>query len=79
MNIVTYYTYHHGYYDGIGHEFRGFGMVEQYDTEGFHWYYFAIMSRFRTPVYLAISSCYNSIHFEKCHIVVAENHYMIGA
>ena len=33
--FVTRYTYHHGYFDGIEREFRGFGMVEQYDTEEF--------------------------------------------
>lgn len=27
------YTYHHGYYDGIEREFRGFGRVEKLDTE----------------------------------------------
>jgi RHS repeat-associated protein len=31
--FVTRYTYHHGYFDGIEREFRGFGMVEQLDTE----------------------------------------------
>jgi RHS repeat-associated protein len=31
--FVTRYTYHHGYFDGIEREFRGFGMVEQFDTE----------------------------------------------
>jgi RHS repeat-associated protein len=31
--FVTRYAYHHGYYDGIEREFRGFGMVEQFDTE----------------------------------------------
>jgi len=29
----TRYKYHHGYYDGVEREFRGFGMVEQWDTE----------------------------------------------
>lgn len=33
--FVRHYTYHHGYFDGIEREFRGFGMVEQYDTEEF--------------------------------------------
>ena len=33
--FVTRYAYHHGYYDGIEREFRGFGMVEQWDTEDF--------------------------------------------
>ncbi|MFN8499656.1 MAG: SpvB/TcaC N-terminal domain-containing protein [Anaerolineae bacterium] len=31
--FVTRYTYHHGYFDGAEREFRGFGMVEQRDTE----------------------------------------------
>ncbi len=33
--FVTSYTYHHGYFDGVEREFRGFGMVEQMDTEEF--------------------------------------------
>ena len=33
--FVTRYTYHHGYFDGFEREFRGFGMVEQWDTEEF--------------------------------------------
>ncbi|MFL5706717.1 MAG: SpvB/TcaC N-terminal domain-containing protein [Ktedonobacteraceae bacterium] len=31
--FVTRYVYHHGYFDGIEREFRGFGLVEQWDTE----------------------------------------------
>lgn len=31
--FVTKSAYHHGYFDGIEQEFRGFGMVEQFDTE----------------------------------------------
>jgi len=31
--FVTRYAYHHGYFDGEEREFRGFGMVEQWDTE----------------------------------------------
>lgn len=31
--FATRYGYHHGYFDGIEREFRGFGMVEQWDTE----------------------------------------------
>jgi Insecticide toxin TcdB middle/C-terminal region/Insecticide toxin TcdB middle/N-terminal region len=31
--FVSRYAYHHGYYDGVEREFRGFGMVEQLDTE----------------------------------------------
>ena len=31
--FVTRYRYHHGYFDGEEREFRGFGMVEQWDTE----------------------------------------------
>lgn len=33
--FVTRYAYHHGYFDGIEREFRGFGMVEQWDSEEF--------------------------------------------
>lgn len=33
--FVTRYAYHHGYFDGLEREFRGFGMVEQRDTEEF--------------------------------------------
>src|SRR5207248_5861658 len=33
--FVTRYAYHHGYFDGFEREFRGFGMVEQWDTETF--------------------------------------------
>ncbi|WP_068923245.1 SpvB/TcaC N-terminal domain-containing protein [Planobispora rosea] len=29
------YAYHHGHFDGEEREFRGFGMVEQWDTEEF--------------------------------------------
>jgi RHS repeat-associated protein len=31
--FVTRYTYHHGYFDGPEREFRGFGRVDQVDTE----------------------------------------------
>lgn len=30
--LHTEYRYHHGYWDGVEREFRGFGMVEQLDT-----------------------------------------------
>ena len=33
--FATRYAYHHGYYDGVEREFRGFGMVEQWDSEAF--------------------------------------------
>jgi hypothetical protein len=33
--LVTEYRYHHGYWDGVEREFRGFAMVEQLDTEMF--------------------------------------------
>jgi hypothetical protein len=29
------YRYHHGYYDHAEREFRGFGMIEQLDTQNF--------------------------------------------
>ncbi|HEX2086309.1 MAG TPA: toxin TcdB middle/N-terminal domain-containing protein, partial [Solirubrobacteraceae bacterium] len=31
---VTRYAYHHGCYDGAEREFRGFALVEQWDSEG---------------------------------------------
>jgi len=34
-HFVTSYAYRHGYFDGEEREFRGFGMVEQRDTEIF--------------------------------------------
>jgi hypothetical protein len=33
--FVTRYAYHHGYFDGVEREFRGFGRVDQWDTEEF--------------------------------------------
>jgi RHS repeat-associated protein len=34
--FITVYKYHHGYFDGVEREFRGFGMVEQWDTGEFN-------------------------------------------
>ncbi|MEO8677787.1 MAG: SpvB/TcaC N-terminal domain-containing protein [Vicinamibacterales bacterium] len=31
--FVSRYAYHHGYFDGHEREFRGFGLVEQWDTD----------------------------------------------
>ena len=39
--LTTEYRYHHGYWDGTEREFRGFGMVEQLDTETFTDYHAA--------------------------------------
>ena len=36
--LTTEYRYHHGYWDGAEREFRGFGRVEQRDTETFEDY-----------------------------------------
>lgn len=33
--LTTEYRYHHGYWDGAEREFRGFGLVEQLDSEEF--------------------------------------------
>jgi hypothetical protein len=33
--LTTEYRYHHGYWDGYEREFRGFGRVDQFDTETF--------------------------------------------
>jgi len=35
LRFTTHYKYHHGYFDHAEREFRGFGMVEQTDTEEF--------------------------------------------
>jgi RHS repeat-associated protein len=40
--FATRYEYHHGYFDGEEREFRGFGMVEQWDTEAFEDYLIGI-------------------------------------
>lgn len=36
--LTTEYSYHHGYWDGAEREFRGFGRVEQVDTQSFENY-----------------------------------------
>src|SRR6202011_5934024 len=33
--FATRNAYHHGYFDGVEREFRGFGRVDQWDTEEF--------------------------------------------
>lgn len=33
--LVTTYSYHHGFFDGVEREFRGFARVEQRDAESF--------------------------------------------
>ena len=33
--LVNHFRYHHGHYDGHEREFRGFAMVEQWDTESY--------------------------------------------
>ncbi len=35
VRFTAQYSYHHGYYDHVEREFRGFGRVEQTDTEEF--------------------------------------------
>ncbi len=37
--LVTEYRYHHGYWDGVEREFRGFARVDQLDTETFAAYH----------------------------------------
>jgi hypothetical protein len=37
LRFTNKYTYHHGYYDHEEREFRGFGMVEQLDTEEYEY------------------------------------------
>src|SRR5829696_202498 len=47
--LTTEYRYHHGYWDGTEREFRGFGMVEQLDTETFADYHAAGAHGSETP------------------------------
>jgi RHS repeat-associated protein len=35
QRYVQHFAYHHGFFDGQEREFRGFGMVETWDTESF--------------------------------------------
>lgn len=35
VRFISEYRYHHGYYDHYEREFRGFGMVEQIDSENY--------------------------------------------
>lgn len=37
LRFCTKYKYHHGYFDHAEREFRGFGMVEQIDTEEYQY------------------------------------------
>ncbi|HNN92498.1 MAG TPA: SpvB/TcaC N-terminal domain-containing protein, partial [Pseudomonadota bacterium] len=37
--LMSQYVYHHGYWDGADREFRGFGRVDQRDSETFQPYY----------------------------------------
>ena len=46
--LTTTYRYHHGYWDGVEREFRGFGRVEQVDTETFDDYHRGRIGR-RSP------------------------------
>lgn len=39
--LTTEYTYHHGYWDGLEREFRGFARVDHRDTEEFERYHAA--------------------------------------
>lgn len=45
--FVSRYKYHHGYFDGVEREFRGFGMVEQWDTDS--WSAFSGMGELPPP------------------------------
>lgn len=38
VKLTSGYRYHHGYWDGSEREFRGFGLVEQLDSERFEYY-----------------------------------------
>ena len=52
--FVSRYAYHHGYFDGVEREFRGFGRVDQWDTE--HFATLAGATTFPAPVNLDAAS-----------------------
>jgi RHS repeat-associated protein len=47
--LTTVYRYHHGYWDGAEREFRGFGRVEQLDSETFEEYNASRLHGEQTP------------------------------
>lgn len=49
--LATEYSYHHGYWDGVEREFRGFGRVDQRDTETFTTYNDSSLAPLVTPNY----------------------------
>jgi RHS repeat-associated protein len=48
--LTKEYRYHHGFWDGVEREFRGFGLVEQLDTEAFEDFHADVDSATFTPV-----------------------------
>jgi RHS repeat-associated protein len=62
--FVTRYAYHHGYFDGIDREFRGFGMVEQWDSEQ----YGALGHGSNLPPILSKTWFHTGIYFDKQEI-----------
>lgn len=51
VRFTNAYRYHHGYYDHVEREFRGFGMVEQVDTEHYDTYKEQVQGDAQTPDY----------------------------
>ena len=49
--FINTYAYHHGYYDNAEREFRGFGMVEQWDAEQYDINQFGDDELYVPPVY----------------------------
>jgi RHS repeat-associated protein len=47
--LTTVFRYHHGYWDGAEREFRGFGLVEQLDSENFEEYNASRLHGEQTP------------------------------
>jgi RHS repeat-associated protein len=73
--MTTEYSYHHGYWDGGEREFRGFGRVDQRDTQSFEQYnadgLFAAddLTRVRVPGDFS-SQHYDSAQFKTDTLVV---------
>ncbi len=71
--FVTRYAYHHGYFDGFEREFRGFGFVEQWDTEDYGVFQpgggtNALEADFHVPPVLTKTWFHTGVYIDREHI-----------
>lgn len=71
--FVTRYAYHHGYFDGFEREFRGFGFVEQLDTEDYGVFQQgggtnALEADFHVPPILTKTWFHTGVYIDREHI-----------